>query len=59
MSLEDDVSRIPTSGTNLLIVAKVAGLLHFRIFDSQGKRDLDTDEARLPANQREPILNLR
>jgi hypothetical protein len=58
MSLENDVSRIPTSGTNLLIVAKVAGLLHFRIFDSQGKRELDTDEARLPANQREPILNL-
>ena len=42
-----DVSQIPTAGRDLIIVAGVGNLLHFRIFDSDGKRVVNTDEKQL------------
>ena len=42
-----DVSRIPTAGDSLIIVAVVDDLLHFRIFDGHGKMVVDTDEKKL------------
>ena len=47
MSLPNDVSGIQTSGKNLIIVATVNNVLHFRIFDADGKVVVDTDEKRL------------
>jgi Ricin-type beta-trefoil lectin domain-like len=47
MSLPNDVSRIPTSGKNLIIVAAVNNVLHFRFFDGDGKVVVDTDEKSL------------
>jgi hypothetical protein len=47
MSLLNDVSRIPTSGKNLIIVAAVNNVLHFRFFDGDGKVVVDTDEKSL------------
>jgi hypothetical protein len=38
---------IPTQGKNLIIVADVKGVLHFRIFDRDGKAIVDTDETKL------------
>ena len=35
---------IPTSGKNLVIVADVKGVLHFRSFDADGRVIVDTDE---------------
>ena len=56
MSSVNDVSGIPTAGKNLIIVAAVDKVLHFRIFDDDGKAVVDTDEKRLteqgPANRR-------
>ena len=42
-----DVSGIPRSGTNLIIVAAVDNVLHFRSFDGDGKVVVDMDETRL------------
>ena len=53
-----DVSGIPTEGTNLIIVAAVNSVLHFRIFDGDGKVVVDTDEMRL-AEQARQIEDLR
>ena len=44
----NDVGGIPTEGNNLLIVADVRGVLHFRAFGGDGGMDLDTDETKLP-----------
>ena len=49
MSSVKDVGGIPTEGKNLIIVAAVDHVLHFRIFDGDGKVVLDTDEKRLAA----------
>src|SRR5512135_2143896 len=40
----NDVSGIPTEGKNLIVVAAVNNVLHFRIFDGEGKRVVDADE---------------
>ena len=45
MSSVNDVNSIPTEGKNLIIVANVQDLLHFRAFDADGKRVVDTDES--------------
>ena len=58
MSLLNDVSRIPTSGKNLIIVAAVNNVLHFRIFDGDGKVVVDTGEKSL-AEQARQIEDLR
>src|SRR5262249_39435733 len=47
MSALDDVSGVPTEGKNLIIVAAVKDVLHFRIFSGDGKVIVDTDEKRL------------
>jgi len=52
MSSESDVSRIPTSGQNLVIVADVKGVLHFRIFDADGKVVVDADATSLTTKAR-------
>ena len=43
MSALKDVSDIPANGKNLIIVAAIKNLLHFRIFDVEGKATTDTD----------------
>ena len=48
MSSVNDVSDMPTDDKNLIIVAGVQNVLHFRIFDADGKRVVDTDENQLP-----------
>src|SRR5512135_646598 len=47
MSSLNDVSGIPTEGKNLIVVVTVNNVLHFRIFDGDGKVVVDTDEKRL------------
>jgi hypothetical protein len=49
MSSMNDVSGMPQEGKNLIVVADVSQSLHFRIFDSDGKRVVDTDEKSLTA----------
>ena len=58
MSSVNDVSGIPTKGKRLIIVAAVNNVLHFRIFDGDGKVVVDTDEKRL-TDQAQQIENLR
>ena len=58
MSSVKDVSDIPTADKNLIIVAAVDNVLHFRIFDLDGKVVLDTDEKRLVEKARQ-IEDLR
>ncbi|MFI5458435.1 MAG: ABC transporter permease [Isosphaerales bacterium] len=58
MSSESDVSRIPTLGQNLVIVADVKGVLHFHIFDADGKVVVDTDGTRL-TTKAGPIADLK
>ena len=48
-----DVSDIPTEGKNLIIVAAVDQVLHFRIFDDDGKMVVYTDEMRLTGQTRQ------
>ena len=48
----NDVNGIPTGGKNLIIVAAVNRVLHFRIFDGDGKVVVDTDEKRLTEQAR-------
>jgi hypothetical protein len=38
----------PTKDKNLIIIAAVQNVLHFRIFDTDGKMVVETDENRLP-----------
>jgi hypothetical protein len=47
MSPLNDVSGVPTEGKNLIIVAAVKDVLHFRILDGAGKVVVDTNEKRL------------
>ena len=54
----NDVSGIQASGMNLVIVAAVNNVLHFRIFDANGKVVVDTDETRL-TTQAGPIADLK
>jgi hypothetical protein len=58
MSSVKDVSAIPTAGKRLVIVAAVGHLLHFRIFDHDGKMVVDTDATRRTA-QAPQIEDLR
>jgi hypothetical protein len=47
MSAVNGVSRIPPEGKNLIVVAAVDHVLHFRIFDGDGKMVVDTNEKQL------------
>ena len=53
MSSLNDVSGIPTEGKNLIIVAAVNNVLHFRIFKGDGKVVVDTDEKTLTKKARQ------
>ncbi|MGO9923929.1 MAG: tetratricopeptide repeat protein, partial [Isosphaeraceae bacterium] len=53
-----DESWIPTSGKDLIIVAAVGKVLHFRIFDRDGKLVVNTAEKRLTQRARQ-IEDLR
>ena len=44
-----NVREIPSEGSELVIVAAANEVLHFRVFDGNGKRVADTNEKRLPA----------
>jgi hypothetical protein len=44
-----DYSCIPTHGKNLIVVASIEDVLHFRIFDQAGNMVVDTDEKKLSA----------
>jgi formylglycine-generating enzyme required for sulfatase activity len=48
----NDVLGIPTEGRKLIIVAAVNNVLHFRIFDGDGKVVVDADEKRLTEQAR-------
>ena len=52
MPAVNDVSGIPTAGKSLIILAIVDHVLHFRIFDGDGKVVMDTDEKRLTEQAR-------
>jgi tetratricopeptide (TPR) repeat protein len=54
----NDVSGLPSQGRDLLVVAAVDRVLHFRIFDDDGKMVVDTDEKRL-TGRAGPIEDLR
>ena len=58
MSAVKDVSGIPTTGEDLIIVADVDNSLHFRMFDGDGKVVVDTDEKGLTKRSRQ-IADLR
>jgi multidrug efflux pump subunit AcrA (membrane-fusion protein) len=47
------VADLPKAGRDLIVLAPVQGVLHFRIFDSDGKRVVDTDEGRLSDQARQ------
>jgi hypothetical protein len=53
MTSVKDVSLISTVGKNLIIVAAVGEVLHFRIFDGAGNRVEDTDEKSLSGQARQ------
>jgi WD40 repeat protein len=52
MSSVNDPNGIPTEGKNLIIVAAVDHVLHFRIFNGGGQVVVDTQEQRLPEQAR-------
>ena len=58
MSSANDVRDIPTAGQGLIIVAAVKNVLHFRIFDRDGRMVVHTDETKL-TTQAGPIEDLR
>jgi hypothetical protein len=58
MSSVKDASDIPTEGKDLIIVATVDNVLHFRMFDGHGRAAVDTDEKRLTEQGRQ-IEDLR
>jgi len=58
MSSESEVGRLSTSGQNLVVVADLKGVLHFHIFDGDGKVVVDTDATSLPAKAG-PIADLK
>jgi WD40 repeat protein len=58
ISAPADTATIPDAGSSLVVVANVAGSLHFRVFDCMGKVVVDTDETRLQG-QAQAIDELR
>ena len=58
MSPVEDSGAIPTKGKNLIVVAAVDQVLHYRIFDGDGKRVVNTDEKKLTERSRQ-IENFR
>jgi hypothetical protein len=58
MSSVNEIRAIPTKGKNLIVVAPVGQVLHFRIFGGKGNRVVDTDEGRLTEQARQ-IADLR
>jgi RND family efflux transporter MFP subunit len=50
---QSDVSGLPTEGKSLIVVANVDQSLHFRIFDTDSKMVLDTDEKTLKERARQ------
>ena len=58
MSSVGDAGDIPTTGKDLVIVADVRGVLHFRIFEGDGRIFVNTDESRLTAKAG-PIADLK
>jgi len=58
MSSVQDARNIPTGGKDLIIVAAVENVLHFRVFDGDGNMVVDTDEKRLKEQARQ-IEDLR
>jgi hypothetical protein len=54
----NDVKDIPGKGTDRIVVASVQNVLHFRVFDGDGRTVVDTDEGKLPA-QAGPIADLK
>jgi len=53
MSSLKDQGEIPTKGKDVIIVAAVENVLHFRMFDGNGKVVVDTDEKRLAEHARQ------
>jgi hypothetical protein len=49
----DDVGDIPTGGKNLIVVAAMGRMLHFRVFDGDGKAVVATDETKLTGRSRQ------
>ena len=58
LSSLDNPGDLPSSGKNLVVVANINQVLHFRIFDGEGNMVVDTDEKRLK-NQERGIQDLR
>jgi acyl-CoA synthetase (AMP-forming)/AMP-acid ligase II len=58
MSSVTEVSDIPTEGKDLIIVVALDNVLHFRLFDGDGKVVVDTDE-KLLTEQVQQIEDLR
>jgi hypothetical protein len=55
----ENVNAIQKEGRNRIILATVNGVLHFRIFDLDGKEILDTDEKHLTKQSAEQMPELR
>ncbi len=55
MSSVNDLSGVPQKGKNLIVVAAISQVLHFRIFDCRGQMVVDTDETRV--RDKVPQLN--
>jgi multidrug efflux pump subunit AcrA (membrane-fusion protein) len=53
-----DVSELPKSGRGLIALARLRDGIHFRIFDTTGKRVVDTDERQL-ADKAERLKELK
>ena len=53
LSAAKEVGDIPTTGNDLIIVAAVDNVLHFRMFDSDGNKVVDTNEKRLTEQARQ------
>ena len=58
MSPVNAIRGVATAGKSLVILADVDQVLHFRVFDGDGRMVVDTDEKRLP-NQARQIEDLR
>ncbi|MBX6311762.1 MAG: SUMF1/EgtB/PvdO family nonheme iron enzyme [Isosphaeraceae bacterium] len=52
MSSLNDAGGLPTEEKNLIVVAAVNHVLHFRMFDGDGKTVVDTNETKLPKQAR-------
>jgi multidrug efflux pump subunit AcrA (membrane-fusion protein) len=48
-----DIRDVPDTGRDLVVVARVRNQIHFRIFDSAGKRVVSTNETQLPEKKAE------